>query len=70
MDSIRIPRSLCMSWTPLFVVINPKSGGALGFQLLRKFRQILHPVQVVLVIFCITKNWLSNKETAYVPLLR
>uniref|UniRef100_A0A0N5AD69 Diacylglycerol kinase n=1 Tax=Syphacia muris TaxID=451379 RepID=A0A0N5AD69_9BILA len=46
-DVIRVPRDLWLSWTPLFIVINPKSGGALGFQLLRKFRQFLHPVQVI-----------------------
>ncbi|KAM3725610.1 Diacylglycerol kinase epsilon [Dirofilaria immitis] len=36
-----------LSWKPLFVIVNPKSGGAEGFAVLRIFRKLLHPVQVI-----------------------
>ena len=45
-DSISVPTKLSFSWMPLFVVVNPKSGGALGFEVLESFRRVLHPVQV------------------------
>lgn len=35
-----------LSWKPLFVIVNPKSGGSEGFAALRTFRKLLHPVQV------------------------
>ncbi|VDN01973.1 unnamed protein product [Thelazia callipaeda] len=47
-DSIRRPENTdCSSWKPLFVIVNPISGGAEGFATLRAFRMLLHPVQVI-----------------------
>lgn len=47
-DTIRRPNIVhSLSWKPLFVIVNPKSGGADGFTTLQEFRQQLHPVQVI-----------------------
>lgn len=47
-DSICVPNNMDASaWTPLFVVVNSKSGGAEGSEILRAFRRFLHPAQVI-----------------------
>uniref|UniRef100_A0A183I2M4 Diacylglycerol kinase n=1 Tax=Onchocerca flexuosa TaxID=387005 RepID=A0A183I2M4_9BILA len=47
-DTICRPRNVdYLSWKPLFVIVNPISGGAEGFAILHTFRKLLHPVQVI-----------------------
>ncbi|MFH4976975.1 hypothetical protein AB6A40_003684 [Gnathostoma spinigerum] len=47
-DAISMPKKESFSsWTPLFVIVNPKSGGAEGAAVLKTFRYFLHPVQVI-----------------------
>ncbi|VDD92758.1 unnamed protein product [Enterobius vermicularis] len=46
-ETLRVPENCSFLWTPLFVIVNPKSGDALGFEVLRTFRRTLHPVQVI-----------------------
>ncbi|KAL3982515.1 Diacylglycerol kinase accessory domain family protein [Acanthocheilonema viteae] len=47
-DTICRPNNInYLLWKPLFVIVNPKSGGAEGFAALQTFRKLLHPVQVI-----------------------
>ncbi|VDM40492.1 unnamed protein product [Toxocara canis] len=48
-ESVTVPNGIAASsWKPLFVLVNPRSGGAEGFATLQAFRRYLHPVQVAL----------------------
>ncbi|VDK45887.1 unnamed protein product [Anisakis simplex] len=47
-ESITLPNfTTASSWRPIFVLVNPRSGGAEGFAILQTFRRYLHPVQVI-----------------------
>ncbi|VDM13563.1 unnamed protein product [Wuchereria bancrofti] len=47
-DTICRPSNVnCLSWRPLFVIVNPKNGRAEGLIALRTFRKLLHRFQVI-----------------------
>ena len=43
------------NWEPTLVIVNPKSGGNEGVKLLRAFRLLLNPAQVIKIPLPISK---------------
>uniref|UniRef100_A0A0M3HRS9 Diacylglycerol kinase n=1 Tax=Ascaris lumbricoides TaxID=6252 RepID=A0A0M3HRS9_ASCLU len=63
-ESMTLPSGItASSWRPLFVLVNPRSGGAEGFATLQAFRRYLHPVQVINIDYVSVNTALRWIET-------